>query len=60
MALISAGDEHNIRGDRAIEGIENVKKIVEDIVIYDRDYDTHISRVEKVLERCQETSIIVH
>ncbi len=57
MGLISAGDEHNLRGDRAIEGIDNVSKIVEDIIIYDSDYDTHLKRVRDVLQRCQEAGI---
>ncbi len=57
MGLINAGDEHNMRGDKAIEGIENVKKIVEDIIIYDKDFDTHIARVREVVKRCQEYGI---
>ncbi len=57
MGLISAGDEHNLRGDRAIEGIPNVKKIVEDIVIYDKDYDAHVERVRQVIKRCSEYGI---
>ncbi len=51
MGLISAGDEHNLRGDRALAGMENVKKIMEDIVIYDRARETHLARVREVLER---------
>jgi hypothetical protein len=57
MGLINAGDEHNERGDKAIEGIPNVKKIVEDIIIYDMDYETHVRRVKEVLKRCKEHGI---
>ncbi len=57
MGLISAGDEHNLRGDRALDGIKNVRKVVEDILIYDKDYDEHIERVKQVLERCKENGI---
>ncbi len=57
MGLISAGDEHNMRGDIAIQGIDNVKKIVEDILIYDTDLDTHIKRVREVLDRCEQYGI---
>ncbi len=57
MGLVSAGDEHNLRGDEAIAGIGNVKKIVEDIVIYDKDYDEHIKRVTEVLKRCEKAGI---
>ncbi|ODN00004.1 Transposon Tf2-6 polyprotein [Orchesella cincta] len=52
MGLISAGDEHNRRGDEAIKGISNVEKIVEDILIYDDDLETHTKRVMEVIQRC--------
>ncbi|CAL8135979.1 unnamed protein product [Orchesella dallaii] len=52
MGLISAGDEHNRRGDDAIRGISNVEKVVEDILIYDEDLKTHTSRVTEVIQRC--------
>lgn len=57
MGLINAGDEHNRRGDEALKGIKQVKKIVEDILIYDVDYESHIRRVRKVLERCKDHGI---
>ncbi|QQP34692.1 Uncharacterized protein FKW44_022666, partial [Caligus rogercresseyi] len=38
MGLISAGDEFNRRGDDAIAGIPNVKKIVEEIRPRGRSY----------------------
>ncbi len=62
MGLISAGDEHNLRGDRALAGMENVKKIVEpeDIVIYEKDREMHLARVREVLERCQAAGIMLH
>ncbi len=43
MDLISLGYEHIVRGDLALAGVDNVKKIVEDILIYDEDYNTHIA-----------------
>lgn len=57
MGLVNAGDEHNRRGDDAIAGIGNIKKIVEDILIYDEDYNTHAARVREVVKRCQEYGI---
>ncbi|TRY71070.1 hypothetical protein TCAL_12980, partial [Tigriopus californicus] len=53
MGLINAGDEHNIRG------IENVKKIVEDILIYNVDLKTHLERVEEVVKRCEDNGIML-
>lgn len=60
MGLISAGDEHNRRGDEALNGIENVKKVVEDILIYDSDYNEHIKRVKEVISKCREHGITLN
>lgn len=60
MGLISAGDEHNRRGDEAIAGIANVEKLVEDIIIYDQDFESHVSRVKQVITRCSEHGITLN
>ena len=59
MGLISAGDEHNRRGDEALAGLDNVQKVVEDVIIYDTDLDTHayVHRVHKVIRRCSGNGI---
>ena len=57
MGLISAGDEHNRRGDEALAGLDNVQKVVEDVIIYDTDLDTHVHRVREVIRRCSEHGI---
>eukprot|EP00094_Tigriopus_californicus_P013828 TCALIF_13383-PA protein Name:"Similar to TY3B-I Transposon Ty3-I Gag-Pol polyprotein (Saccharomyces cerevisiae (strain ATCC 204508 / S288c))" AED:0.35 eAED:0.35 QI:0/0/0/1/1/1/3/0/263 len=58
MGLISAGDEHNRRGDEALAGLDNVAKVVEDILIYDREPGPqHEARVRKVLQRCKQAGI---
>ena len=58
MGLISAGDEHNRRGDEALAGMSNVRKIVEDIVIYDKEPGkVHEERVREVIRRCGEAGI---
>lgn len=57
MGLISAGDEHNRRCDEALQGLDNIQKVVEDIIIYDSDYSTHVERVKQVIQRCLEHGI---
>ena len=42
MSLISAGDEHNSQCDKALQGFENVVKVVEDVLIYYVNLDQHI------------------
>ena len=56
MGLIFAGDEHNRHGDEALKGIENVK-VVEDVLIFDNDFDAHVERVRQVFLRCNEAGI---
>ena len=60
MGLISAGDEHNRRGDEALAGLGNVQKVVENVIIYDTDLDTHLHRVCEVIRRCFELGITLH
>ena len=60
MGLISAGNEHNRRGDEALAGLDNVQKVVEDVIIYDTDLDTHVHRVREVIRRCSEHGITLH
>ena len=57
MGLISARDEHNRRGDDALAGLDNVRKIVEDVITYDRDFTSHVNRVRQVFGRCAEHGI---
>ena len=60
MGLISAGDEHNRRGDEALAGLENVQKVVEDVLIYDTNLEAHVGRVREVIRRCSEHGITLH
>ena len=54
MGLISSGDDDNRRGDQILHGIGNMVKVVEDILIFDADLDTHIRRVRQVVEMSEE------
>ena len=60
MGLISAGIEHNRRGDEALAGLENLQKVVEDVLIYDTDLEAHVGRVREVICRCSEHGITLH
>ena len=60
MGLISAGDEHNRRSDDAFAGVENVVKFVEDVLIFDADFNTHVERVKSAIKRCSEHGITIH
>ena len=60
MGLISAGDEHNRRGDEALHGLANVAKVVEDVIIYDPDLDSQIRDVREVIQRCADHHITLN
>ena len=49
MGLISAGNEHNRRGDEVLMGLENVLKVVEDVLVYDTDLEAHVGHVGEVI-----------
>ena len=60
MGLVSAENEHNRRGDEALLGIDNIAKIVEDVLIYDVDLDQHVQRVRDVVCHCAEHGITLN
>ena len=60
MGLISAGDENNRRGDEALAGVDNIQKVVEDVLIYETDFSTHVQRVREVIRRCEAHGITLH
>lgn len=60
MGLSSAGDEHNRRGDEAMLGLKNIEKVVEDVIIFNKDFKDHVSCVEEVLKRCRKHGITLN
>ncbi|XP_064088413.1 uncharacterized protein LOC135202891 [Macrobrachium nipponense] len=48
MGFSASGDAYCRRGDVALQGIQNCVKVVDDILVYDRDYYSHLCRVNKV------------
>ena len=57
MGYVSAGDEYNERMDFVLQGISNVGKVVDDIVVYDNDMSAHIDRVRMILQKCRENQV---
>jgi len=44
----------------AFEGLTGFRRIVDDIVIYDKDIESHASHVKQFLQRCQERHIALN
>ena len=57
MGFISTGDEYNRRGDNALGDIPNLRKVVDDILLYHQDFKSHVEGIVAVLERCRKFKI---
>ena len=57
MGLVSTGDEFCRRGDIAIQDLDNVVKVVDDVLTYDDNFEAHVQRVRRLLQRCREQHI---
>lgn len=53
MGFVATGDKFCHRGDVALEGVQQCAKVVDDVLLWDEDYETHLQRVGEVLKRCQ-------
>ena len=57
FGICSISEHYNRRMDEALIGIQNIRKMVDDIIIYDRTYEEHVKHVREVLERCRQRKI---
>ena len=60
MGLASSQDEYCARGDEALQGIEQVEKVVDDILIQGETAQEHLNAVVAVLNRCREHGITLN
>lgn len=60
MGFAATGDAYCLRGDIALQGVKNCVKVVDDILLYDADYTTHLTRIHQVLTRCREFGITIN
>lgn len=60
MGFAATGDAFCLWGDKALQGIQNCIKVVDDILLWDEDYLTHLQRVDKVLSRCKQFGITLN
>ena len=55
--MSSISEHYNRRMDTAFEGMQRFGKLVDDVVIYDKDPQTHVQHVRKFLQRCNDRGI---
>ncbi|KAK8399301.1 hypothetical protein O3P69_003430 [Scylla paramamosain] len=60
MGFVATGDEFCRRGDAALDGVQQCAKVVDDILLWDEDYETHIRHVYEVLVRCRTHGITIN
>ncbi|KAK8373909.1 hypothetical protein O3P69_017815 [Scylla paramamosain] len=60
MGFVATGDELCRRGDAALDGVQQCAKVVDDILLWDEDYESHIRRVYEVLVRCRTHGITIN
>ena len=60
MGLTCSGDIYNQRGDQALGDIPRTCKVVDDVIVWDSDYNEHIKHVWKILQRCDDNGITLN
>ena len=51
MGLSSTGDKYNLLMDAAIDGLDDQKKVVDDILLYAKEFKEHVRQVKVLLQR---------
>ena len=49
MGLSSTGDKYNLLMDAASGGLSNQKKVVDDILVYEKNFKEHVQQTRKLL-----------
>ena len=57
MGLASSGDEFCLRGDRALAGLENFVKVIDDVLVYAATMEELEEKVRKIFARCRKHGI---
>ena len=59
-SLSSIAEHYNRRMAEAFEGLTGFRRIVDDVIIYDKDIESHRDHVQQFLQRCQERQISIN
>ena len=55
--ISSISEHYNRRMDEAFSGLSNLRKIVDDVVVYDKDVQQHLQHVREILYHCKDKGI---
>ncbi|XP_068222234.1 uncharacterized protein [Palaemon carinicauda] len=53
MGFTATGDTFCLRGDMALQGVQNCVKVIDNLLLYDEDYITYLHHIHEVLTRCR-------
>lgn len=53
MGFAATGDSFCFRGDMELQGMLNCVKVVDDVLLYHKDYLTRLKRINEMLFRCR-------
>jgi len=60
MGYVATGEKYNEAGDTAISDLNDVHKIVDDMLCETETFEQHAEQVEKVLQRCRKYQITLN
>ena len=60
FGICSISEHYNRRINEVFQGLKNYRRVVDDIIIFDEDENTHVAHVREFLKRCAEKGISLH
>ena len=60
MGFAATGDAFCLRSDMVLQGLQNCIKVVDDILLYNEDLQTHLQQVYEMLIRCCKNGITIN
>lgn len=60
MGFAATGDAFCLSGDMALQGVPNCVKVVDDVLVHDRELLPHLHRINTILTRCRENGITLN
>ncbi len=55
--ISSISEHYNRRMDEAFQGLTSIRKIVDDVIVYDENKPRHVQHVREILRRCENKGI---
>ena len=58
--FITPSEHYNRHMAEAFEGLTGFRRVVDDVIIHDKDISNHVSHVKKFLQKCQERRMSIN